>query len=149
MSLEDRLYPLLSLYERLPHGLKRAVGGAYRRLPQRWRMGARFSEFERLTREGEAWTADQARQYQWAQLRQVLQHAAAFCPYYQKTFARAGFRPESMGGPEDLRRAPLLEKKDLQKHLAELASTAWPARARLYITTGGSTGTPVGFYLQQ
>ena len=26
MSLEDKLYPLLSVYERMPHGLKRAIG---------------------------------------------------------------------------------------------------------------------------
>jgi hypothetical protein len=48
MSLEDRLYPLLGVYERLPVGLKRAAGLAYRCLPQSWRLGARFAEFERL-----------------------------------------------------------------------------------------------------
>ena len=37
MSLEDRLYPLLSLYDRLPQGARNFIGSAYRRLPRRAR----------------------------------------------------------------------------------------------------------------
>jgi phenylacetate-CoA ligase len=62
---------------------------------------------------------------------------------------KAGFRPETVQGPEDLRNCPELTKEDLQSHLAELTSTEIAARQRLYITTGGSTGVPVGFYLQR
>jgi phenylacetate-CoA ligase len=76
-----------------------------------------------------------------------LHNAASYCPYYQRVFARAGFRPESVQTPEDLQRCPLLEKEDLQKELDGLASTDIPSRRRLYVTTGGSTGVPVGFYL--
>ncbi len=43
----------------------------------------------------------------------------------------------------------MLEKKDIQEHLQEFVSLEYPASKRLYITTGGSTGVPVGFYLQK
>lgn len=149
MSLEDRLYPLLSVYERLPERLRRGVGAVYRQLPATWRLGRRYQEFVRLSGEAELWSAEQLRSYQLKELRRVLHHAAAYCPFYQKRFVQAGFRPESVHGPEDLRTCPFVEKKDLQGHLEEMVSSDIPASRRLYLTTGGSTGVPVGFYLQK
>lgn len=149
MSLEDRLYPLLSVYERLPHGVKRAIGWSYRQLPTGWRLGARFGEFQRLARDVEGWSTDQIAEYQLKQLRQVLVQAGNFCPLYQRRFAEARFQPELLRSPDDLQRCPLLTKADLQLHREELVSSAIPAKQRLYITTGGSTGVPVGFYLQR
>jgi phenylacetate-coenzyme A ligase PaaK-like adenylate-forming protein len=149
MSLEDRLYPLLSVYERLPLGLKRALGFTYRKLPQSWLLGKRFAQFQALAEEGERWSRPQIEAYQMKMLRQVLNQAAAYCPYYRKAFARAGFRPEDLRSLEDMKRCPTLEKEDLQAHMPELVSEAQPAGARLYLTTGGSTGVPVGFYLHR
>jgi phenylacetate-CoA ligase len=149
MSLEDKLYPLLSVYERLPHGLKRGIGTAYRLMPVRWRLGARFPEFQALARDVESWTLDRIREYQTRELRRVLIHAGNYCPLYQQRFAESGFRPEMLQSPEDLIQCPLLEKRDLLENRDGLTSTDVPARQRLYITTGGSTGVPVGFHLQK
>lgn len=149
MSLEDRLYPLLSLYERLPDGLKRAAGWSYRQLPSRWRWGARYPEFQRLARDCVSWDPDTLAEYQFRQLRQVLIQAGNFSPFYQRRFAEARFQPELMRSREDLAGCPFTEKADLQQHLAGMPSSAVPAKRRLYVTTGGSTGVPVGFYLQK
>lgn len=149
MSLEDRLYPLLAAYQRLPDGVQHALGAAYRALPVRWRLGRRFPEFQRLARECEGWDADEIRDYQFRQLRQVLNHAAAYCPFYGRRFAEAGFNPGRFHDPADLIGCPTVAKADLQQHLAEMASAEVPAKQRLHLTTGGSTGVPVGFYLQR
>jgi phenylacetate-CoA ligase len=149
MSLEDRLYPWLDSYNALPRSLRIALGAVYRRLPQNWRHGARFSEFKRLAVAGEKWSREEIQSWQLKQLRTVLHHAASYCPFYQRRFVRAGFRPESVQALEDLGACPLLEKRDLQEHYQEMASSEIPASRRLYITTGGSTGVPVGFYLQK
>jgi phenylacetate-CoA ligase len=146
---EDRLYPLLALYERMPRRVRYAIGRAYGLLPQRWRLGARYGEFQALAATGTQWSSDECWAYQRTQLRTVLHHAAVSSPFYQKSFARAGFRPNSIASPEDLKACPLLEKSELQHHLSEIVSTIFPASMRLYITTGGSTGVPVGFYLHK
>jgi len=52
VSLEDRLYPLLALYHRMPRRVQYALGSAYAHLPQRWRLGARYSEFSEIAAEG-------------------------------------------------------------------------------------------------
>lgn len=149
MSLEDSVYSFLPVYERLPDGLKRALGLGWRLLPRRWRWGRRYVEFRRLTEEAESWSVEQIQEYQLKQLRQVLIQADNYCPFYQQRFARAGFRPELVRDFDDLRDCPLLTKQDLQQHLPQLVSTARPASQRLYVTTGGSTGVPVGFYLEK
>src|SRR4051794_30889812 len=109
MSLEDRLYSLLSLYERLPHPVRRAVGQSYARLPSRWRLGARYSEFKDLARLGEHWSLAEAQTYQLTQLRSVLAHANASCAFYQRRFAEAGFNPDSVGSLSDIQQCPTVE----------------------------------------
>lgn len=149
MSLEDRLYPLLSVYERMPHGLKVAAGTAYRCLPRKIRFGESYGEFRDLARRAEKWSLSEIAEYQLKQLRATVIQAGNYCPYYQKRFAEAGVRPEELRTVEDLARFPLLEKRNVIDNLDAMASTAFPSRSRLYITTGGSTGVPVGFYLQK
>jgi phenylacetate-CoA ligase len=149
MSLEDRLYPLLSAYHGLPRGVQSGLGLAYRWLPESWRWGSRYREFKRLTEDTERWSWEELRDYQLKQLRIVLHHAANYCPFYQRTFARAGFRPEELREIEHLQHCPLIEKKDLIENIAMMASSQVKRSRRLYITTGGSTGVPVGFYLQK
>jgi phenylacetate-CoA ligase len=149
VSLEDRLYPLLAVYERLPEGLRRALGRAYRGLPRGWRLGKHYPEFQRLALEGESWPLERVREFQLRELRRTLHQAAAYCPFYERTFARAGFRPDRLMSLEDLAGCPTIAKKDVQDHVEEMVSSAVPASQRLYITTGGSTGVPVGFYLQK
>jgi phenylacetate-CoA ligase len=139
----------LSVYTRLPQWVQSAAGTVYRGLPSGLRLGKRYREFSDLAAAGENWSPEEIRSYQLKQLRIVLHHAANYCPFYQHAFSRAAFRPESIRSVEDLARCPTLEKRDLIEHLDELASTAVPTRSRLYITTGGSTGVPVGFYLHK
>lgn len=149
MSLEDKLYPLLSIYDRLPQGAKWSIGFAYRRIPERFRRGKNYREFKNLAEEGESWSREEIEAYQLKELRKTLHQANAYCPYYQERFAQVKFRPENFRSLEDLKCAPLLEKRDLLEQRDRLASTQVPAKSRLYITTGGSTGVPVGFYLQK
>jgi phenylacetate-CoA ligase len=149
MSLEDRLYPWLRRYQGLPPALQSSIGFVWRCVPERWRLGRRFPEFKRLTRDCENWTTVEIQAYQLKQLRHVLHRAAATCPYYQGEFMRAGFRPEYLQSLDDLERCPFLTKPDLQRRLPDLVSTEVPPKRRLYITTGGSTGVPVGFYLER
>jgi phenylacetate-CoA ligase len=149
MSLEDALYPFLAAYERLPRSVRGAIGLAYRQLPQSWRWGKNYPAFKRLALEGEEWPLEQVREYQLRELRRTLHHAANYCPFYQRSFIRSGFRPENVRTFSDLRECPFLEKRDLTENLPELVSSQVKPSERLYITTGGSTGVPVGFYLQK
>ncbi len=149
MSLEDKLYPLLSLYERLPRGPKWAAGFIYRQLPEQFRRGKAYREFKTLAEEGEHWDRKQIEEYQFQELRRVLSHAQEHCEFYRDQFRKSAFDLSAFQSFSDLSKCPLLEKKHLLESREKMVSGAFSASARLYITTGGSTGVPVGFYLHR
>jgi phenylacetate-CoA ligase len=147
MGIEDTLYPLLGAYDRLPHRFKSGIGWTYRQLPRRARLGGRFAEFQALAKSAELWSVERITQYQFEQLQAVLIHAATYSPFYARRFAESGFRPDRLSSLEDMESCPFITKSDLLAHLPDMVATEPSPSARLYITTGGSTGTPVGFYL--
>ena len=149
MSVEDRLYPLLSVYNSLPPWLQSSAGTLFRAVPRSWRLGKKYPEFAKLAAAAESWDPEQIQEYQLKELRRVLHHASNHCPFYKKAFTRAAFRPENVHSVEDLAECPMLDKRQLIEHREELVSDEVPRRQRLYMTTGGSTGVPVGFYLQK
>ena len=149
MSLEDKLYPLLSVYESMPLGVRKAVGAGWRMLPKSVRLGKRFEEFEQLVRECEDWNAEQIRDYQTKLVHESLIEAWRNCPFYEKHFLDAGFDAKGFSSLDDLKNCPFITKQDLQEHREQMVSRTKPESDRLYLTTGGSTGMPVGFYLHQ
>jgi phenylacetate-CoA ligase len=149
VNLEDSFYPWLGTYERLSPGVKRVAGAVFRHVPERLRLGPRFESFRLLANASEDWSEDQAAQYQLGQLRQVLTHAARYSPFYAERFAEAGFEPSRLQSFDDLENCPLLTREDIAHNLDSLLTTNPGRSARLYLTTGGTTGAPIAFYLQK
>lgn len=148
MSVEDKLYPFLRLYEAAPQPMKTIVGSAYRALPRKWRYGAAYERFLSEACEAETWDPAAIERYQIAALRESLM-AAGKARLYSRRFAEAGVDPAKFDSIEQLAAYPQLTKSDLLAHRDELVNPQAPANQALYITTGGSSGVPVGFYLQR
>lgn len=148
MSLEDTLYPLLKLYEAAPQPVKSLAGRAYRAIPASLRYGREYTRFQREAREAEAWDAGTIEKYQVQAMRQSLM-AAAKAPFYAERFATCGVEPVKFESLEQLSAYPLLTKQDLISHREQMVNPESSANQRLYITTGGSSGVPVGFYLHK
>ena len=115
-----------------------------------WRAGdldqlAYRREFERTQ-----WlSADELRDLQWRRLRTLVEQAYRECPFYRERFDRLGLRPDDFRAPEDLRVLPPLEKRDIQEHGERLLARNWPRDDLVRNQTGGSTGTPITFYLSK
>lgn len=146
MSLEDTLYPLLRLYEAAPQPVKTLAGRAYRAIPTSIRQGAAYERFLREATEFESWDAETIRHYQIAAIRDSL-IAAQRAPFYAKRFEEAGERPESFESLEQLAAYPMLTKQDIILNRDDMVSGE-PSQ-RLAMTTGGSSGVPVSFYLHK
>src|SRR5262245_23031415 len=91
--------------------------------------------------------ADELRRLQFCRLSALLSHAHARCPFYRERFDDVGFRPEDIRALEDIQRLPILEKSDLQRHSSDMVADGWPKDDLIPNQTGGSTGTPVSFFL--
>lgn len=148
MSLEDTLYPLLKLYEAAPQPVKSLAGRAYRAIPASLRYGQSYTRFQKEASAVDAWDAETIRRYQIKALRESLM-AAAKAPLYAARFAERGLDPAKFEALEQLADYPLLTKQDLLLHREEMVNPEVEASQRLYITTGGSSGVPVGFYLHK
>jgi phenylacetate-CoA ligase len=96
----------------------------------------------------ETWDAETIRRYQITALRNSLM-AAAKAPFYAERFAACGVDPLKFESLEQLPDYPLLTKQDLILQREQMVNPEFDAKQRLYITTGGSSGVPVGFYLHK
>ncbi len=146
MFLEDTLYPLLRFYEAAPQAVKSFVGRAYRALPVSWRRGRAFEGFSREAVESESWDAGTCSRYQIAAVKASLL-AAVRSPFYAARFSEHGMNPAEFESLDQLASYPLLTKQDVLLHREEMVNPVFPASKRLFLTTGGSSGVPVGFYL--
>jgi phenylacetate-CoA ligase len=148
MPLEDTLYPLLRFYEAAPQPLKSIAGRAYRALPESLRLGREFARFKREASESESWSQPQVEAYQVAAIRESLL-AASKAPFYRELFARHQLNPANFDSIEQLRGYPTISKADVQMHRESMVNRDINCHEQLYISTGGSSGVPVGFYLQK
>ncbi|MGI6504096.1 MAG: phenylacetate--CoA ligase family protein [Candidatus Methanoculleus thermohydrogenotrophicum] len=102
-----------------------------------------------LLRQSRWWSQEKLAAYQAEALSRLLDHAYENVPYYRRVFNDRGLVPEDIQTPDDLRLLPFLSREDLQANLPDLKARNYPESAFEYVTTGGSTGIPVGFYYEK
>lgn len=148
MPIEDQLYPLRRYYEAAPQIVKTGLGQIYRHLPANWRYGKSYQKFSREALESERWDVETRTAYQTEALKESLS-AAAQCPFYQQRFRECGVEPSRFQSLSDLGMYPLLSKEDLVLNRDAMVNPTMAGSSRLRMTTGGSSGVPVDFYLQK
>ncbi len=92
---------------------------------------------------------DELRQRQWERIKIILNYAYGNCEYYHQKFNRLQLKPHEIYKQEDLRKIPLLLKKDIQNHEDALTSKLYHKENLLPTKTGGSTGTSLKIYVDK
>ena len=95
------------------------------------------------------WSREELLAYQAEALSRLLDHAYENVPYYRRVFDERDLVPADIRTPGDLALLPILTREGLQENLADLKARNYPEPAFEYVTTGGSTGIPVGFYYER
>ena len=90
---------------------------------------------------------DDLRKLQMRRLRQQLIDAYRYVPFYRHRMTQAGLTPLDIRTHEDLRLLPVLTKRDIQDHQDLLVSSNVPPSKRQQNQTGGSTGSPLQFFV--
>jgi phenylacetate-coenzyme A ligase PaaK-like adenylate-forming protein len=126
--------------------IKTILKPIYYRLPVSICYGPSFSNTLKLLQESQTWSEERLVDYQISKLKVMLRHCAAHVPYYRRLFRDVGFDPERFHMLSDLSALPLLEKDLIQSNPNDfLAGNIKPSQ-RLYFTTGGTMGKPLGLY---
>ncbi|WP_449405568.1 phenylacetate--CoA ligase family protein [Methanoculleus caldifontis] len=102
-----------------------------------------------LLRQSRQWSREELEAYQTEALSRLLDHAYENVPYYRRVFQERGLVPADIATPADLDLLPILTKEIVQANLPDLKARNYPESAFEYVTTGGSTGIPVGFYYEK
>jgi phenylacetate-CoA ligase len=102
-----------------------------------------------LLQQSRRWSKEELEAYQMQALSRLLDHAYENVPYYRRVFEERHLVPGDIQTPADLALLPFLTREDLQNNLPDLKARNYPETAFEYVTTGGSTGIPVGFYYEK
>ena len=92
---------------------------------------------------------DRLRELQLVKLRRLTEWAAAKSPFYQRTFAAAGFSPDQLTSFDDIERIPFLTRDEWMASqeavppFGELPVAGADAAVRLHTTSGTSGRTPL------
>ncbi len=94
-------------------------------------------------------TLDDLRDIQLEKLKNILIHSYETVDYYRDIFKSTGFDPYRMKSAEDLRRVPVLTKRDIIRNSQKMVSRHYRPRELVRASTGGSTGTQLHFYVNR
>lgn len=144
LAVEDLLHPWLGKYLHGPSWLRTTAGAAYAKLPKRWRLGAAYAQYRRTieaTRE-----TRHAEAYAEARLAETLAWALETVPAYRPWRHLLA----QLGDPRAvLAELPITDKLDIKHAPRAYRSLGMPRSAALATFTGGSTSTPMRFFLQK
>jgi phenylacetate-CoA ligase len=134
------------LVEKLPAPLLSGISHLYGAFPARFRFGKSFWDTYGFLQKSQYWSKEDLQNYQMEQLRKLLEHAYINVPYYKKLFDVHGIKTDKICGLSDLKQIPFLDKKVIQDNLQDMRAQNFTTSRIRYVTTGGSTGIPMGFY---
>jgi len=108
-----------------------------------------FLKWYNFLQESQWWSKEQLEEYQMRELEKLLNHAYENVPYYRRVFDERGLKPKDIQDFDDLRKLPYLTKDDVRKNLKDLIARNIPKEEIEYVTTGGTSGKPLGFYIEK
>jgi len=135
-----------TIAKKFPPPLKKGIKYLYSYIPHRYRLGNVFWDTYSFLQESQWWSGEKLEEYQMQQLSKLLHHAYKNIPYYRKVFDEKRIKPIDIQNFDDLRKLSYLTKEIVQNNLKDLVARNYPKSRLQYVTTGGSTGIPLGFY---
>ena len=107
-----------------------------------------FWEAYQFLQKSKLWERSRLEEYQWLEIKKLLNYAYNNTVYYQKKFSEYGIIPDGIKDFDDFsKKVPVLTKDDVRNNLEDLI--ALPKQKLEYVSTGGSTGIPLGFFLEK
>lgn len=139
-----------NLTKKLPYPIRQSLKYIYGAiLPIPIRYGKLFRDTYKFLQESQWWSKEMLEDYQLQHLSKLLHHAYENVPYYRRIFNERGLKPKDIQSFDDLRKLPYLTKDLIRENLPDLIAANYPKHKLEYVTTGGSTGIPMGLYWER
>jgi phenylacetate-CoA ligase len=135
------------LQRRVPEPIRKWAQLIADRMPPAVRYGKPYREAVALLQESEAWDENTLVAYQEKRLQILIHHCYANIPYYREVFQQNGLTPRDIQTVNDLQKLPFLTKEIVRKRKKDLVATNISFLKREEVSTSGSTGAPLDFYM--
>tara|TARA_B100000287_G_scaffold332190_1_gene317128 strand:+ start:3964 stop:5292 length:1329 start_codon:yes stop_codon:yes gene_type:complete len=119
----------------------------YKFVPFRYRYGKVYGKTLDFLLESQYWDDDKLKEYQKEELRKLLTHCYNNVPYYRDIFISKGWHPLDFKSIEDLKQFPVLTKEKIMRNPSMLIADNLRFKKGYPITTSGSTGDKLKFYV--
>jgi phenylacetate-CoA ligase len=106
-----------------------------------------FIKTYKFLKKSQNWNEKQIKFYQEKKLKELLNHAYQNVPFYSKLFDDHCIKLKDIKSLDDLKKIPMLTKEMVRLNSEDFISKNYPKHKLRYLTTGGSTGKPLGFYV--
>lgn len=130
--LQEIPFPLGVALAQVPYSWRPTIGNAYR---------IRKAEAKLFDTMG----IERRKQLILERMRATITHASKNIPFYRDAYTKAGFKIGDLQSFDDIRRIPIVSKEQLRA--TDLEARSSPCRGRYLTNTGGSTGSPLHFYI--
>ena len=125
--------------------LKNSIGFL---IPIKFQYSRTFWEQYKRILDSEYWDHEKLRELQWKKLKDLLSYSYKHSKYYKRIFSEHGIIPNDIKDINDFqKKVPVLKKEDIRENLQDMICL--PKNRIKKVTTGGSTGIPLGFYLEK
>ncbi len=94
-------------------------------------------------------TSKELIKYQNERLKKLITHAYEDVPYYRRSFDTTGLCPQDIRSVDDLQKLPFLTKDQVRHNIDDLRAQNYPSYRFEPRSTGGTTGEPLRFYIEQ
>ncbi len=115
-------------------------------IPFEFRYNPEFTQFKKFLLESQNWSKEKLDEFQYEKTKTLLEYAEKYVPYYQKKFAEYGVSSRDFVNLQDIKKFPAITKEEIRDNIEEFISKDFPKYKLMYVTTGGSTAIPFGFY---
>ncbi len=126
-------------------GVKEKVKPFLGWLPMSWKRGSHYKHWMKFLKETRSWNREAIEQWQLQRLKEITAFAYNHTGGYRELYDQAKVHPRDIQTLGDLKHFPFVTKSLMQDNLEAFSV---PGGLRFYMTTGGSTGVPFGFYLR-
>jgi phenylacetate-CoA ligase len=123
--------------------IRKSVRAVLAYLPISMHQPPSYHRWRRFLQEAQFWSPEKVREWQLTRFREVVRLAMDHVEGYRELYRKAGVVPEDIRTVADIKQLPLTTKELFRDNLEAFTVRAHRGR---YVTTGGSTAIPFGFY---
>lgn len=99
-------------------------------------------DYRNFLEKSQWWPREKLLDFQWQELKKLLDHAYHHVPYWREKFQKLGLTPTDVRNYTDFQRLPVTTKNDIRTHKDKMMATDY--RGGVWSKyTGGSTGMPL------